>query len=120
MGTLVKQPGTKGEHHGPWNYEATLLSEALSRPSLLQDDGDDEEVIVFKNDMDIDEHHGYERIRATYDDKTSKDFVPAARSAETETFVSLNGCEVYDAQDMTSLSAINMKKYVVCKGIVHV
>ncbi|WAR18483.1 hypothetical protein MAR_000321 [Mya arenaria] len=116
---LVKEPGTKGEHHGSFNYFATMLSEALSRPSLFEDDLDDEEVIVFENDMDIDENHGNERIKATYDDKTSKDFVPAARvSGKLQCMVDFRNRMTHAAWPSQSIAEdiFNNDVFVICRS----
>ncbi|XP_052766716.1 uncharacterized protein LOC128207687 isoform X1 [Mya arenaria] len=119
MATLLKVPGTKGEHHGQFDYFATMLSEALRLHPPFEDDGDGEEVIAFENDLDSDEQDVSERIRATYDKKNGEDFVPAARvSGKLQCMVDFRNRMTHAAwpTQSTAEEIFNNDVFVICRS----
>ncbi|XP_045169571.2 uncharacterized protein LOC123532243 isoform X2 [Mercenaria mercenaria] len=78
---MFKVPGSKGENFGKLNKFAQLLSEVLKRPSLDQCDeqGLAEDAVEFNNDLDEDEEKDTDKLKASFTEKTTKDFVPALR-----------------------------------------
>ncbi|XP_045176649.2 uncharacterized protein LOC123537137 [Mercenaria mercenaria] len=84
---MAKVPGSKGEHHGQINKFADLLDSVMQRIPLEQEQGPDDDAghSVDKEDeadmkverppVDVAD----KKVKATFSDMTTKDFVPALR-----------------------------------------
>jgi len=74
MVAAARENVSNGQHTGQFGYFAHMMHEALQRRPLSRETGDEEETVTFENDLDVDDD---EVITATYEEKSSKDFVPA-------------------------------------------
>ncbi|KAL4237691.1 hypothetical protein ACF0H5_002405 [Mactra antiquata] len=73
----LEVPGSAGSMFGQLNKFASLLRSVFERPSLEDNNDDGEERVEFNNDLD--EEDANRSYKATYDEMTSKDFVPAVK-----------------------------------------